>query len=556
MDSAAALVLCLLSTGTLLQVWGTPNVTAWYGETIVVPCQGEAPMPKDPMFIKWKYVKDDGTSGDLLIKQARNDQETVQATDDYAQRVSIDDQFSLLITQALIKDQKTFTCMVVSADNFKEYPVDVFVNKKPSATKIVDRSEVLKMDKLTTVGTCVVADANPAANIAWKKSGKPLVADGKAVVITQSSELDAATGLSTSSSTLQYSASKEDAGAVFTCVSTYQMSDQETHLGSFPVHYPSKMVSLNILPEGPIVEGDNVTLNCLADGNPPPSSFFFHIKSEKTLVNSDVYNLTLISREATGEYRCSLADNEEVEASQNITVNYINFTLTPAGRIVKTPGEPLFVKMEKSTSGDAVASWTKDGKAVREPEFTQLTYADAGVYRCEVSTTGLKRHQSFELVVEGKPVITNLTQHRAPGAKHKVLNCEAEGVPEPNFQWSIPNTPPLQEDISHINGRVIHTISVIPKPNLTVTCTVSNKLGEDVRMIDISEAPENSILLMGLIVGSVFGLIAAAAVGGLIYWLYWKKCRQRSYTTGEKERGTPEESEMLDKSHGLKDLQC
>ena len=37
-----------------------------------------------------------------------------------------------------------------------------------------------------------------------------------------------------------------------------------------------------------------------------------------------------------------------------------------------------------------------------EPEFTQLTYADAGVYRCEVSMTGLVRHESFELVVEGE----------------------------------------------------------------------------------------------------------------------------------------------------------
>lgn len=28
----------------------------------------------------------------------------------------------------------------------------------------------------------------------------------------------------------------------------------------------------------PIIEGDNVTLKCTADGNPPPRSFFFHIK--------------------------------------------------------------------------------------------------------------------------------------------------------------------------------------------------------------------------------------------------------------------------------------
>lgn len=74
--------------------------------------------------------KDDGTPGDLLIKQARNDQATVQATDNYAQRVSIDDKFSLLITQASLKDQKTFTCMVVSDSNLMEFPISVVVHSK------------------------------------------------------------------------------------------------------------------------------------------------------------------------------------------------------------------------------------------------------------------------------------------------------------------------------------------------------------------------------------------------------------------------------------------
>lgn len=39
---------------------------------------------------------------------------------------------------------------------------------------------------------------------------------------------------------------------------------------------------------------------------------------------------------------------------------------------------------------------------MKEPEFSKLTYADAGIYVCEASITGLTQHQSFELVVEGK----------------------------------------------------------------------------------------------------------------------------------------------------------
>ncbi|KAM7398664.1 hypothetical protein PAMA_006528 [Pampus argenteus] len=557
MDSPAFLLLALVSAGTLLRVWGTETVTALYGETITVPCNGGALPPTDVMFIKWKYEKDDGTPGDLLIKQAHKDKATVQATDDYAQRVSINDKFSLLITQASLKDQKTFTCMVVSDVNLMEYPVSVIVHKKPSSVDIMDKSEVLQKDKPTTVGTCVAADANPAASITWKKNGKPLVVDGKAVVITSSMKLDPATGLSTTSSTLQYTATKGDIGAVFACVSTHELTNQEIHLEPFPIYYPSENVSLQIVSKKPIVEGDNVTLKCQADGNPPPSAFFFHIKDQKMLVeNANNYTLTTISREATGEYKCSLADNEKMEASKSIVVNYLDLKLNPTGKVVKTLGDTLSVKAEKSTSGDAMISWTKNGEKVKEPEFSKLTYADAGVYICQVSIPGLTRHQSFELVVEGKPVITSLTKQRAGDAQYKVLTCEAKGVPEPSFQWSVNIT---NEESSYINGKAIHKITVIPKVNLTVTCSVSNKLGSDVMTINVSSvfkddkegkgAQEDSEDQAKLIVGVVVGLLIVAAIMGLIYWIYMKNSRQGSWATGEKEVGTSEESKKLEENN-------
>lgn len=552
MDSAALSLLALVAAGTLLQVWGSENVTALYGETIVVPCNGGAPVPEDLMFIKWKYERNDGTSGDLLIKQARNDQATIQATDDYAERVNIDDKFSLLINKATLKDQKTFTCMVVSDTDLLEYPISVIIYKKPSSFQIMDKSEALQKDILTTVGTCVVADANPASTITWKKNGQPLLASVKAV-IRPSLRLDPATGLSTTSSTLQYEATKEDIGAVFACVSTHKLDNQETETEPFDVHYPSEKVSLQIMSKGPIIEGDNVTLKCHADGNPPPSSFLFNIKGQKVLVeNSDTYTLNAINRVAAGEYKCSMADNEEMEDSQSIVVNYLDLSLNLTGRVVKTVGDALSVKMEMNASGDAQVSWTKDGKTVEKPEYSELTYTNAGVYVCEVSMAGLTRRQNFELVVEGKALITDLTKQLGDDGKHKVLTCEAEGVPEPVFQWSINNT---NEKSSYINGKATHTITVIPKVNLTVTCSVSNKLGEDIRSIGVSsifkegaegrgssDSPDQAPVIVGVIVG----LIIAVGLAGFIYWLYRKNSRQGSWKTGEKGVGTPEENKKLE----------
>lgn len=46
---------------------------------------------------------------------------------------------------------------------------------------------------------------------------------------------------------------------------------------------------------------------------------FVH-QGQKMLVENS-YTINAISRDAAGEYRCSLADNEKMEASLNIVVN-------------------------------------------------------------------------------------------------------------------------------------------------------------------------------------------------------------------------------------------
>ncbi|KAG8008100.1 hypothetical protein GBF38_019088, partial [Nibea albiflora] len=413
------------------------SITALYGETITIPCNGGAAAPEDLMFIKWKYEKEDGTPGDLLIKQARSDQATVQATDDYAQRVSIDDKYNLLITEATLGDQKLFTCMVVSGANLMEYSVTVSVSKKPTSVEIIDKADVLQKDKPVTV--CGWAGQSGGKEV--RTSGGQLEDDGvlifritaqppvfiarlcQPVVITPSLKMNPATGLSTISSTLQYVATKEDAGAVFTCTSKHELLTEDAKLQPLAVHYPSETVSLQIMSRKPIVEGDNVTLKCNADGNPPPSSYFFHLKGQKTLVeNSDTYTLTSISREAAGEYKCTLPDNEKMEDTQNIVVSYLDLNLSLSGTVVKKVGDTLSVQTEQSGSADVKVSWMKDGKAVKEPPTKELSFADAGNY----------------------------------------------------------------EESSYLNNKATHKITVIPRVNLTVTCIVSNKLGEDVRTINVS----------------------------------------------------------------------
>lgn len=49
---------------------------------------------------------------------------------------------------------------------------------------------------------------------------------------------------------------------------------------------------------------------------------------------------------------------------------------------------------------------------------------------------------------------------------------------------------PSQDQSTYKNGKAVHTIKVVPRLNLTVTCTVTNKFGEDVRSINVSSGTQ------------------------------------------------------------------
>ncbi|KAJ8280102.1 hypothetical protein GJAV_G00050550 [Gymnothorax javanicus] len=554
MHSTAYYVGALVLSVTLLQVSSFETIVGLYGETIEVPCI-EAAATTDNLFVKWKYDKEDGSAGDLLIQ--KKDQITILANDEYQNRLNISENYSLLIAEGAMGDQKTFTCMVVTESDVLTRVVNVLVHKRPSPPTITNKAADLENGKLTTLGTCVAKDANPPANISWFKNDKPLADDGKTILITFTLEIDQETGLSTTASELEYTASRDDMAAEFTCRAQHILGpDQESAPATFTILYPTEKVSLQVLSPGPVREGDNVTLKCRGDGNPPPTSYDFYLQGQKVTVDSDTHTLVGVTRASSGEYKCSLVGNTEVAASENISVTFLDVSLSLSGTIVKKVNESIEVEVQKEASGDVRVTWTKDNEKLgKQPSFDKLKYSDSGEYACEFSMAGLTQRRSFTLVVEGMPVIKRLDKKRGDDGKHKVLICEAEGSPKPNVLWSINGT---SEESPYVDGKITHKIIMVPTENLTVSCTVSNDLGQDQKSIDVSslfkeeakidrqDQTDDSGDRAKLIVGIVVGLLLAALVVGLVYWIYMKKSKQGSWKTGEKEAGTSEESKKLE----------
>ncbi|XP_053177192.1 CD166 antigen homolog A-like [Scomber japonicus] len=553
---SASCVRALLFTTLLCQVSALETVTGLYGETLEIPCNNGAMMADDVRITKWKYDKGDGLSGDLLVKK-KAENFSVTANDDYKGRVSMAANSSLLLSEAKLTDQRTFTCMVVGEADIKEYPVNVVIYKVPAGLEISDKAAELEIGKLTKLGTCVAQDAHPAANISWLKNNKPLESDGKGISIQASVQVDPDTGLSTTSSVLEYSAEKEDTDAQFTCITQPTVgAELVSSPVTFSITYSTENIVLQVIAPDPLVEGDNVTLKCVADGNPAPTSFNFHIKDDMVKAeNTNTYTISDVSRDNTGEYKCSLIDDPSMEAIKDITVNYLDITLIPTGNIVRSAGEALNLTFQIGSSGESKVSWTKDNvKLDKEPKFNKLAYSDSGLYECKVEMGPLLRKASFQLVVEGAPVIKQLSKQRGEDGQHKVLICEAEGSPKPAVSWSINGT--SIDESPFINGKITHKITVVPTANLTVSCTVSNEFGMDTKDINVSslfeevrmdkqDQPDDNDKTK-LIVGVVAGLLIATLVIAVAYWIYMKKSKQGSWKTGEKEDGSSEEEKKLE----------
>lgn len=64
------------------------------------------------------------------MKHLQKEEAKITATDSYKDRASIGPDSSLLIRQAVLDDQRLFTCMVVSMSNVNEYPVEVEVHSE------------------------------------------------------------------------------------------------------------------------------------------------------------------------------------------------------------------------------------------------------------------------------------------------------------------------------------------------------------------------------------------------------------------------------------------
>ncbi|XP_075051006.1 CD166 antigen isoform X1 [Mixophyes fleayi] len=567
MAASSFLTVCVLCAATLRTGFGLHTVSAIYGETINIPC-GQDKLD-GLLFGKWKYEKPDGTAVFVATRSAVKNNFNFDDVPEYNGRLNLSENYTLSISNARISDEKRFVCMLITAENVFEEPTLIKVFKPPSKPEIINQPTFMETGNLNMVGDCVANDSYPDGNITWYRNGQVLLPIDGVVSIEPSKEKNATSGLHNMRSTLQYMSTKDDINADFSCAVTYYMPDGLAIMKSdpavFDIYYPTEKVTIHVQsPKKTVKEGDNITLKCIGNGNPPPEEFLFYLPGqEEGLLSTSAYHITDIKRNATGDYKCSLI-NKIMIASTMVTVHYLDLTLTPSGDVTKQIGDSLSVSCIPSASKNVSVTWMKNQKILTQPSFTNLQYRDSGTYECETSlmeVDGLRRKKTLRLAVEGKPRIKLSKRTNADG-KSKTIIYEVEGFPKPEVQClSLGNGVYLNktEETTVSYGKYSAKIIISPEENVTIICSAENKLGKETFSLNIFaiSTPEpvepndrsgDSNDHAKLIVGIVVGLLLAALVAGLAYWIYIKKSGSATKHVG-KELGNTEENKKLEENN-------
>ncbi|NXT15722.1 MUC18 protein, partial [Prunella fulvescens] len=522
-----------------LEISMPPVLEVEMGGTARIECNFYIPENASYTYIDWFYV-------DRSNKQVRlyhiTANRVLKDDTDYKTRLSLGEDKALSISSVTLQDARTFMCQVGAGSyGVGENSTELSVYRRLPANP--DLCSLLSLPP--QIAKCVSKNSFPPPNITWHKNGEQLHAQENQVTI-QSTLTRESSGLFTVSSTLYAPVTREDRHSRFHCTVHYWLQGQrhalDSHRVKVNIFYPAEHLKLQVMPSSTLVkEGDNVTLVCEADGNPPPVFTFFkkiQLDEWQELTSltepNGVLKLHDVDKSSNGTYRCQsldLDDMSQIEEDVDLVVNYI---------------EGVHVKMEPSSTlreGDSVMlscdayspvglkyQW-RDEKGRKLVEGNQLflsnvTFETSKTFSCKVmapSVPGLEQSKKVSVAVEGKPRIVAISSPLYVRQDEVVnLTCKAIAFPRPTLHWSINGTAHEYMDNQHIASnltvRVSHDLL-----RAGAMCRVSNRLGVSEKHIQLLVDQKSTAESQGvIIVAIIVAILVVAVLGAVIYFLHKK----------------------------------
>ncbi|CAM4462723.1 unnamed protein product [Leuciscus chuanchicus] len=265
----------------------------------------------------------------------------------------------LLLQSVRREDSDRYSCAVDGHTHISP-AVQLNVMLKP-VISISPSGVIVEGDSVTL--NCI-SDSNPPAEISWIKGGT-IVGSGRIYNISK--------------------ISSDDSGE-YKCKSINEHGEKYSDNVTLNVMYSPRNVSVLMSGSGVIVEGDSVTLNCISDSNPPALNFSW-FKGRTFVGSGRIYNISKISSDDSGEYKCK-SRNEHGEKCSAVTLNVmyppknVSVSISPSGVIVE--GDSVTLNCISDSNPPALNfSWFKENETSAVGSGQSFSALQSGRFYCQ-----------------------------------------------------------------------------------------------------------------------------------------------------------------------------
>ncbi|XP_063168599.1 basal cell adhesion molecule [Candoia aspera] len=471
------------------------------GQQVPILCPHTVTGKKGYLLVEWFITDKNGEQ--RRVAYSDKGQVGVDRGTEYTDRVFMDANYSLVINAIDVSDEKPFFCQVTSTSGSGMGVTQLKVFDPPEPPELTQNSGTLSVtvDLALEIALCTGKNAHPAPTISWYKDGRLLnvTTERNKEVYEVVRTVKESSGLYSRSSTLYMRPKKADKNSTFQCKVSYKMpygklGTAESQPFNLTLHYYTENVQFVLDSPKVIKEGDDVQLRCQGDGSPQPEYSFFKVQSPDKLSNlptntDGILLLPQVTKADSGTYRCQVLDfysptEVELEKDVSIFINYLDPLVLNPSKVVKVNrSENLQLTCSGSGSKTPTLSWKKGKEKIGNGgtlSLDALTYLMAGTYICEASVPsipGLKRNESVQVIVQGKPEIEGHQSMIQPLDQTVKLTCSVLGHPQPEIRWSIPGG---KAPVKHSANKFVSELLVEMTPKLVqsgVKCTAENKYG-------------------------------------------------------------------------------
>ncbi|KAG8436526.1 hypothetical protein GDO86_007581 [Hymenochirus boettgeri] len=445
------------------------NISTLITETIILTCQSNAvPPPVLTWYKDWKP----------LIRRTG---------------LSISEDGSILkIENAQIRDTGRYSCEAVNIAGKMEKNFNVNIMVPPAISGSVDMTELTVIEG-TAINLQCDSSGNPLPSLSWKKNESNI-----------NTEHGGHTRLLSGGQQLQILTARKSDSGNYTCTASNVVGNVTR---KYIVHVyvrPTFTETGHFHSEVEVIQGNNVTFECDARGDPPPMLTW--LREGIPLINGNGYKLTNHGKflhlekaqvSNAGIYVCvavNLAGQSDRKYDLKILVPpRFSGGLQKHENISIAEKNPLTLTCEVSGTPPPKVTWYKDGQPVSlrdSPQnisggfllrFSTSTVSDAGRYTCVVSNAAGEemRHFDVNVLVPPRIVGSSLEGIKVKERENVTLSCEATGIPVPQITWLKDGLPILEYTNHHVDYKTqsLLIVNAMLRDSGRYQCIASNSAG-------------------------------------------------------------------------------